>query len=43
MAFFNSKVSDLFPPRKRGQTDGELRKQLISRQAPRDAAILTKT
>ncbi|KAG5485036.1 hypothetical protein LSCM1_07116 [Leishmania martiniquensis] len=43
MAFFISKSSDVFPARRRGHSDGVLRKELNARGAPRDSAIITKT
>ncbi|RNF04616.1 flagella associated protein [Trypanosoma rangeli] len=33
----------VFPPRRPGQTDGDLRKELNERKAPRDSTILTRT
>ncbi|KAG8340272.1 Trichohyalin plectin like domain [Trypanosoma vivax] len=33
----------VFPPRHHGQTDGDLRKELNERGAPRDSTILTRT
>ncbi|KEG10779.1 flagella associated protein [Trypanosoma grayi] len=33
----------VFPPRRHGQTDGDLRKELNARNAPRDSTILTQT
>ncbi|RHW70883.1 tumor suppressor [Trypanosoma brucei equiperdum] len=33
----------VFPPRRPGQTDGDLRKELNDRNAPRDSTILTRT
>lgn len=38
-----SAALSLFPPRKQGQTDGDLRKELTARGAPADAAIVTKS
>ncbi|PWV05720.1 hypothetical protein C3747_125g13 [Trypanosoma cruzi] len=35
--------ASVFPPRKPGQTDGDLRKELNERKAPRDSTILTRT
>lgn len=43
MSFFISKTCDVFPPRRRGQSDGALRKELNARGAPLDSAIITKT
>ncbi|XQJ25300.1 tumor suppressor, Mitostatin, putative [Leishmania guyanensis] len=43
MTFFSSNPCDVFPPRRRGQSDGALRKELNARGAPRDSAIITKT
>lgn len=43
MSLFGSRAQGVFPPRARGQTDGELRKLLNERGAPRDSTILTKT
>nr|CCC92221.1 conserved hypothetical protein [Trypanosoma congolense IL3000] len=33
----------VFPPRRPGQTDGDLRRELNARNAPRDSTILTRT
>ncbi|KPI86946.1 hypothetical protein ABL78_3992 [Leptomonas seymouri] len=43
MVFFSSKPCNVFPPRRKGQSDGVLRKELNARGAPRDSAIITAT
>ncbi|KAG5510346.1 hypothetical protein JKF63_07675 [Porcisia hertigi] len=43
MTFFTNKSCEVFPPRRRGQSDGVLRKELNARGAPGDSTIITKT
>lgn len=40
---FGAQTTGVFPPRRRGETDGALRKQLNARGWPRDSTILTAT
>ncbi|ORC86930.1 flagella associated protein [Trypanosoma theileri] len=42
-AMMTRNAAGVFPPRKAGQTDGDLRKELNARNAPRDSTILTRT